>query len=1195
MKKFKFLSVAALAVALVFSFSFAALNISTVGEILESKVPDVTVEMLTPEFWTAKTENASDVLMNGQQIEEFNEANEDNEEINSPIVSLANYQASFTREELTEMINDISSPSSYPRYDENCVQVTDAFYDERKPNLNIAGLGDVNPVRYGISVRRTNLRTFPTYDRIYRDCAEDPTRKWLDRWQETAVYPAEPMVILSTSTDGEWYFAQIYNYLAWIPVRDVAVAGTKEELFDYVGREPFLIVTGKYVSTNHNPMNEDVSELRLDMGTRIPLALTAELPEDGVDGQGTAGNYVVRLPARDETGGLVFSLGLIPINSDVNVGYLPYTRAGIIEQAFKVQGERYGWGGMFNGRDCSAFSMDVFRSMGLNIQRNSSEQGKKSVGIFHDFPDTMTSMDARRELVDTLKPGTVLYMSGHVMIYLGRQDGTQYIIHDHVSVSATMPDGTAGSYNSWQVDVTPLSDGLLEDLYGAREFLLEDAVPSPPDGNAPSDMSFYASNVPDVTVEMLTPEFWTAKTENASDVLMNGQQIEEFNEANEDNEEINSPIVSLANYQASFTREELTEMINDISSPSSYPRYDENCVQVTDAFYDERKPNLNIAGLGDVNPVRYGISVRRTNLRTFPTYDRIYRDCAEDPTRKWLDRWQETAVYPAEPMVILSTSTDGEWYFAQIYNYLAWIPVRDVAVAGTKEELFDYVGREPFLIVTGKYVSTNHNPMNEDVSELRLDMGTRIPLALTAELPEDGVDGQGTAGNYVVRLPARDETGGLVFSLGLIPINSDVNVGYLPYTRAGIIEQAFKVQGERYGWGGMFNGRDCSAFSMDVFRSMGLNIQRNSSEQGKKSVGIFHDFPDTMTSMDARRELVDTLKPGTVLYMSGHVMIYLGRQDGTQYIIHDHVGVSATMPDGSTGTYNSWQVDVTPLSDGLLEDLYGAREFVLEAAPTASFTASPENGDAPLEVSFDASGSTGDISAYSWNFGDGATDAGATVTHVFTSANDYTAILTVTGPAGSDSAEKTVTVDTLATPPTASFTASPESGDAPLEVSFDSSGSTGDISAYSWNFGDGATDAGATVTHVFTSANDYTAILTVTGPGGSDSAERTVAVSMPATAPTATFTASPENGDAPLEVSFDASGSTGDISAYSWDFGDGTAGTGATVTHEFTFAGDYPATLTVTGPGGSDSTERTIAVDTNPDSADNCFISTVAR
>jgi PKD repeat protein len=84
--------------------------------------------------------------------------------------------------------------------------------------------------------------------------------------------------------------------------------------------------------------------------------------------------------------------------------------------------------------------------------------------------------------------------------------------------------------------------------------------------------------------------------------------------------------------------------------------------------------------------------------------------------------------------------------------------------------------------------------------------------------------------------------------------------------------------------------------------------------------------------------------------------------------------------------------------------------------------------------------------------------------------------------------------------------------------------------------------------------------------------------------PQASPAASPSSGEAPLTVAFDASGSSdpdGDELTYSWDFGDGSSGTGATVDHEYTQAGSYAARLTVSdGKGGSD--EATVDVTVSP-------------
>ena len=60
---------------------------------------------------------------------------------------------------------------------------------------------------------------------------------------------------------------------------------------------------------------------------------------------------------------------------DVATDYLPLTRANVLRQSFKFLGERYGWGHSYNARDCSGFVSEVYRSFGVQLPRNTRDQG----------------------------------------------------------------------------------------------------------------------------------------------------------------------------------------------------------------------------------------------------------------------------------------------------------------------------------------------------------------------------------------------------------------------------------------------------------------------------------------------------------------------------------------------------------------------------------------------------------------------------------------------------------------------------------------------------------------------------------------------------------------------------------------------------------------------------------------------------
>jgi len=165
-------------------------------------------------------------------------------------------------------------------------------------------------------------------------------------------------------------------------------------------------------------------------------------------------------------------------------------------------------------------------------------------------------------------------------------------------------------------------------------------------------------------------------------------------------------------------------------------------------------------------------------------------------------------------------------------------------------------------------------------------------------------------------------------------------------------------------------------------------------------------------------------------------------------------------------------------------------------------------------------------------------------------------------------------------PPVAAFTASPTQGEAPLKVDLDASA----IQTYAWNFGNGQTGTGQNTSVTFNMPGTYTIFLTVTDDNNA-TANTSVQVTVNAAnvAPTAAFTASPTQGEAPLKVDLDASTANdpdGTIQAYAWDFGNGQNGTGQTASVTYNQEGIFTITLVVTDDNGdSDTTTQQITVD----------------
>lgn len=388
------------------------------------------------------------------------------------------------------------------------------------------------------------------------------------------------------------------------------------------------------------------------------------------------------------------------------------------------------------------------------------------------------------------------------------------------------------------------------------------------------------------------------------------------------------------------------------------------------------------------------------------------------------------------------------------------------------------------------------------------------------------------------------------------------------------------------------------------------------------------------TSYAKQREQSSVRTELQFIFNLGEQTITLPRDGAVAYecsfrsgIFVDNQSQSTTCGDDGTVKIGPTQFDQSEV-ESTVENTDERLSDEENQAPTAVINVDPQSGEAPLAVTLDGSSSSdpdGEIVSYRWTI-DGPTPGGVseTLNRQFQTAGDYEVELTVRDDDGdTDTTSKTISVSSRLPSsdsdddspgsiigddeegsaedsdesssgdsgsgsnekPSADIEPSRTSGTAPVSVEFDASGSSdpdGSIEEYEWDI-EGQEDAdGQTVSREFTEPGSYEVELTVTDDDGEQaSTSVTIEVNAP---PTASASADPPSGDAPLNVDFDGSDSSdpdGEIVEYRWEIeGPTPGGTGETITRRFQTRGTYDVTLTVTDDdGATDSTTITVEVE----------------
>ncbi|MFA5159533.1 MAG: SH3 domain-containing protein [Candidatus Omnitrophota bacterium] len=371
------------------------------------------------------------------------------------------------------------------------------------------------------------------------------------------------------------------------------------------------------------------------------------------------------------------------------------------------------------------------------------------------------------------------------------------------------------------------------------------------------------------TPAMQSPEYWIKRIPGAEKPIKTMDQMKHFNDEIKNMVPENIDVLKVDKSRPG--KAVIDQLQLEYSTLKNRKLFDANDKTVSQSFFEEKvRPIMQIDQVPSKIKVKWGVATRATSVRAIPTMVKMIEGKGDVE----FDQLQFTLIKLWTPVAIYHESSDGKWLYLQAPYVRGWVKAKDIAIFPDREELKTRLKSGSFLVVTGESVRVFRDASLKDVFQ-RLSMGTMIPMASS----------KFSDGPYPVWMPYRKEGGDVGLTRCYISRKSDVTKGFPVYSQANVIRQAFKLLGARYGWGGMYNGRDCSGFTHDVFLSLGVDLPRDSKQQAMvgTQLGYFEPFQN-----DAERKAaLKSARPGiTLLKMPHHQMIYLGIVNNQFYVIH---------------------------------------------------------------------------------------------------------------------------------------------------------------------------------------------------------------------------------------------------------------------------------------------------------------------
>jgi hypothetical protein len=373
-------------------------------------LPETTREMRSPGFWTSRHSSPDMTVLDAPQILTFNEHIRKDLKLTRDITGI---DETFSGRELLSRLKDsLTSFSNKTYYLAASGTADKAFLLRLEKNMRLNDMPADIDVRYGLTNAYADQRVLPVEEGLY----ENQGDIFFDKLQNSSLDMGTPLAVLHESGDGRWLYVIGPLSDGWVEKKKVSLF-MRGELKEYLDNPDFCVAVSPRADIFLDP-GLTVYHDSAGMGARFPLG---RITDSGV--------AEIEIPYRDPDGHSFMKKAYVKRES-VNIGYLAYTPRNILDQAFKLVDAPYSWGGAYGEQDCSGFLQKVFATTGVFLPRNSSAQAEAGV-LLGGFEKRAADQEKMEILSGKAAGGvTLIYMDGHIMLFLGMYEGKPYVIHD---------------------------------------------------------------------------------------------------------------------------------------------------------------------------------------------------------------------------------------------------------------------------------------------------------------------------------------------------------------------------------------------------------------------------------------------------------------------------------------------------------------------------------------------------------------------------------------------------------------------------------------------------------------------------------------------------------------------------------------------------------------------------------------------